>query len=442
MVIDDTGTAAAPREGVVRSDAETSKTCSRTRRRGPRSLASRLRRAGKTVLRRDTLSDGLDAQPILSPKDSDLCQPRSTPSFEETMFTLFHTNIQGFTTNQVHLLTHLEFLNYPTFVALNETMLDESTEHLRLPGYVLVARRDRQDGRKGGGVALFVHKSFSSSVVLLEKSALDERCWFLLHTEQGPYLLGIWYRPPNSGEVQSIMRMEQEYRKYRDTVVGTILVGDLNTHHKNWLQFSSTITPEGRDLYDFCTALGFEEKVKKPTHENHLLDVVLTDLHDEVECVVQPRLTERNKHHPVLVTIKLGMPKVVEVERECWLWKKADWKGLNEELAKTNWDELLFLGDEPFEELPSEATARFTEYLLDTVRKFVSVKTCIHKKSTHSWLNERCRRLTEETRAADGTSGHAEKLKACSEGVFEEFLAYVEKTKQKLKKLPRLSKAW
>ena len=311
-------------------------------------------------------------------------------------------------------------------------------EYLQLPGYTLVSRRDRV-GQKGGGIALFVQNSFSSSVVLLETSLVDERCWHIIHTTQGPYLLGVWYRPPQQGETDSIQRMEEEYVKHCSNVLGTILVGDLNIHHKNWLQHSRSVTPEGRLLYDFCLTSGFEERVKQPTREKNLLDLVLTDLHTDVKCEVRPQLAD---HNCVLVTTELGVPSVVEVERECWQWHKADWSNLRKELADTNWDQVLFVGEEPFEDLPNAAVQRFTDLVLNTARKHVPVTTRVAQKQTHPWLNERCRNLVAEAQAAQGTHQHGDKLKQCSQGVFQEYLAYVEQTKKKLKKFPRASRAW
>ena len=75
----------------------------------------------------------------------------------------------------------------PTFALLNETKLDKTTtdEELALTGYQLLSRRDRRDGRQGGGVACFVRQDAVASAVLLKHSETDERSWHLVNTEQG-----------------------------------------------------------------------------------------------------------------------------------------------------------------------------------------------------------------------------------------------------------------
>ena len=102
--------------------------------------------------------------------------------------------------------------------------------------------------------------------------------------------------------------------------------------------------------------------------------------------------------------MQLAVPKEVEVEREYWLWNKANWQALKEELGQTSWDELLFLGDEDFEDLADEATQRFTTHVLTVARKHVPVQVRKVKKSTHPWLNDRCLELVQRKIDVDAAS--------------------------------------
>ena len=87
----------------------------------------------------------------------------------------------------------------PCLICLNETWLDSSVKSIALEGYVLVGRRDRRDGRECGGVAVFAATGVSDSVTLLKDSESSERLWVLVHSNLGPYLIGVWYRPPVQG---------------------------------------------------------------------------------------------------------------------------------------------------------------------------------------------------------------------------------------------------
>ena len=83
---------------------------------------------------------------------------------------------KGFLNLRAELEVHLEELKWPTLVALTETLLDRGYEHVELADYQLVARLDRRDGRKGGGVALFARRNVQCSVNHLADFPAHERC--------------------------------------------------------------------------------------------------------------------------------------------------------------------------------------------------------------------------------------------------------------------------
>ena len=119
----------------------------------------------------------------------------------QTLHILF-CNIRGLQSHIAELVAVLRVSKIqPSIVCLNETFLDSSIEDVPLEGYSEVARRDRADGRKGGGVIVYALDSIASRVTMVEKSDLSERVWLVIHSDIGPYLLGVWYRPPDPGEV-------------------------------------------------------------------------------------------------------------------------------------------------------------------------------------------------------------------------------------------------
>ena len=74
-------------------------------------------------------------------------------------------NIRGLASHLAELVATLKLMSTtPAIVCLNETFLDSSTQELEVEGYECVARRDRADGRQGGGVAVYARKQFSNSV--------------------------------------------------------------------------------------------------------------------------------------------------------------------------------------------------------------------------------------------------------------------------------------
>ena len=68
----------------------------------------------------------------------------------------------------------------------------------------MISRRDRDDGRMGGGVDIFALVPVASNVVPILISSSAERIWCVLHSGIGPFLICCWYRPPCRGEILSI----------------------------------------------------------------------------------------------------------------------------------------------------------------------------------------------------------------------------------------------
>ena len=207
----------------------------------------------------------------------------------------------------------------------------------------------------------------------------------------------------------------------------------MNVHHEGWLKHSTGTTPEGSALYRFCCEHGFTERVQKPTRGKHLLDLVLTDMGACVTCTVLPQVED---HSQVLATLSCSVPTTLPVKRELWLYKKADWKGLQAALKREDWSFL--------EQASSvdEAQEQLTQRVLDTAKQFIPRVTRTMTKSTHPWMNERCLQLVAAKRSAEGTEHYKEKLKECSQGILEEFNAYTNKVREELKALPRSSKKW
>ena len=127
------------------------------------------------------------------------CEAGLTPYAD---FSIFHCNIKGFLYHRAELEGQLYLMPaLPNIVCLNETFLDESVDHIELGCYTLVSRRDLDDGRSGGGIAVFVRHNFAGQVILREHSQTHERSWHTIHSEMGPLFLCVWYRKPNPCEI-------------------------------------------------------------------------------------------------------------------------------------------------------------------------------------------------------------------------------------------------
>ena len=318
-------------------------------------------------------------------------------------------------------------------ICVQETWLSDDVESVTLSGYTLIGRLDRAMGpKKGyGGIAIFVRNSLSS-IAVLEYSETSERMWCVLHTHIGALLLGNWYRPPDD-DGRSMNALDDEIQRLRTEVVGIILVGDANVHHKRWLRHSNDNTQLGERLWHISQDNGLKQLVKKPTRGQYLLDLVLTDVPELVTVTVLPELSD---HRIVCIDLAVHVPTYAEIPREVWDFKYADWIGLKQAMASTKWR--LFLEDDK----PDESAAAFCSHLISLCDQYIPKKTITERTSNHPWLDEDCIRAIEEKCNASGRSEYRQKELECSKVLTQAFLKYQRELREKIASLPSSSKEW
>ena len=117
-------------------------------------------------------------------------------------FWIFHANMDGHKTHSIDIEAQVALLEgEPDIILLNETKLDEGDPAPTLTGYTLIHNRIRKSDTKGGGIAVFAKTAKAAHVTLLECVENFERCWMMIHTDNGPFLLGCWYQPPRVGKI-------------------------------------------------------------------------------------------------------------------------------------------------------------------------------------------------------------------------------------------------
>ena len=344
-------------------------------------------------------------------------------------------NIRSFLTHRVEMEARIQSLAVrPVVIGITESWLDDSIEHVSLVGYVLVVRRDRGDGRKGGGILLFVREDVGCVSHLFD-SKVAERTWAILHSDFGPIVISLWYRPPDRGNIDFVSGLNAEFLRFAKLGVGVVLLGDFNVHQESWLKFSSGNSPEGWQLQKFCIEQGLTEHVKAPTRGDNLLDLVLSDLGNSLKIEVLPEINQGD-HSLVLVHFDFGVPVTVSITRNVWFFKKADWKRLQNSFAQTQWLDILDSSDS------SVSAEKFTAYVLDTAKKFIPYGPLAVKKSEHPWMNDKVKVAVEAKLKSYGSDRYVEQCSSCSAVIMQEYKLYQSKMRDELLKLPRSDKRW
>ena len=99
------------------------------------------------------------------PRSGGLCESKPEPLSKDSDFTLFCMNIESCAEHHADMTVHLELIGLPSFVGFTETWLSNMSGCIPIPGYTLISRRNRLDGRQGGGIAFFARNSVASQVV-------------------------------------------------------------------------------------------------------------------------------------------------------------------------------------------------------------------------------------------------------------------------------------
>ena len=124
-----------------------------------------------------------------------------------------------------------------------------------MAGYELIARKDNGVKQHGGGILVYVDTKLAPRVTFMGESQEADRVWVMLHSSQGPYLLGAWYRAPSAQVDATVTSLRDELEQHRPSALGTLLVGDMNVHHTRWLGSSCT-TPAGEALRGIASDYG------------------------------------------------------------------------------------------------------------------------------------------------------------------------------------------
>ena len=287
---------------------------------------------------------------------------------------ILHVNIRGWLSNNAQLAAQLQLRQaHPQLILMNETKLNKSVAHPQLEGYEVVARKDNEDKQHGGGVLVYAIKAIASRVTYMGTSDSAERVWVTLHTGQGPYLIGCWYRAPSRSDDISIQSLATELEKHGSQTLGVILIGDMNVHHERWLGSGST-SQAGEALREVCSVIGLKQMVRGATHEaGNRLDLVLTSIGDVLTATVGHKVTD---HCIVEAKLRLPMPRSASVPRRVHDYKKADWAALQDSIVEDTWQELDNTNIH-------EAVEEFTEHVKFLVNRAVPQRLITERKGTH-----------------------------------------------------------
>ena len=222
----------------------------------------------------------------------------------------------------------------PAVIAIAESWADIHIPDsvLALNNYTLY-RKDRVD-RVGGGVLLYVHKTFCSTLVEdLTYGPYSESVWCEIHLHPGATtLIGTIYRPPNCTKSQdkqliSLLKLlEQKQNTYK------LVSGDFNLPTINWT--TNSYTAEWDELMEALQDNNLTQHVYFPTRNDAILDLIFSD---EPHLVTLEPL-DTSDHNIVIAELNMDNKNTQDMSHTRRQFQKADWFLFQEHLYNVDWN--------------------------------------------------------------------------------------------------------
>ena len=201
------------------------------------------------------------------------------------------------------------------------------------------------------------------------------------------------YRNPNSDDsiyeclLNSYISIQEEDRK-----ACFIFMGDLNAHHRNWLNSVSPTNQHGIAALDFSDTTGCEQVVTGATHTSgNLLDLLLTDVGGVVEVQTTAPVGSSD-HRGLACKIQLDFPiPDFTITREVVIKSRINWDGIDRAFDSIVWRDIY--------SAPCPVSA-LNSCLLDMKRRFVPMKTLRARSNDKAWFNDQCRQAYRDKHTA------------------------------------------
>ena len=293
------------------------------------------------------------------------------PNSKSRPLSIFYNNVQGLIDTrdlsssdphlnrvklselQAHIITH----KYDVII-INESWLKKAILNSEvLPENYKIKRVDRSGDthpwdpsqpkkfRKNGGGIFIAHRldiDVESTVVSLLK-VQAEILTMNFKLPSGKKLgISTFYRVGNLG-----LENFESVKKYLTTLASKkkldkhILIGDLNFPEIKWPETKTSVDLHRKFLELLMTDLGHTQLITEPTHKSgNTLDLLFTNIPNLVN---ELKILGRNEacssdHFGITFKIKLDVSLKKTIKRKEYNYSKADWKSLNFDLKKIDWN--------------------------------------------------------------------------------------------------------
>ncbi|CAM5130495.1 unnamed protein product, partial [Natator depressus] len=203
-----------------------------------------------------------------------------------------------------------------------------------MDGYKLF-RKDRQ-GRKGGGVALYVREQYDCSELKYETAEKHESLWikFRSVSNKGDVVVGVCYRPPDQGDEVDEAFFWQLTEVTRSHAL--VLMGDFNHPDICW-ESNTVVHRQSRKFLENVGDNFLVQVLEEPTRGRALLDLLLTNQEELVgEAKVDGNLGGSDHEWVEFRILTQGRKESSRIQTLDF--RKADFDSLRELIGRIPWE--------------------------------------------------------------------------------------------------------
>ena len=278
----------------------------------------------------------------------------------------------------------------PDVIAITETWTNEdiTNDFLKIDGFELIVREDREDTMRGrgGGILVYVKKFVCAWTEQVNGDFCQCVC---VKLKGGKHELALYvlYRSPHSSSAND-ERLCDLVKSLRGKFV---MVGDFNYPRIRWATGGSDA--KGRAFYETVVERCMTQHVETSTHiSGNVLDLILSSDDDLVTNVQMEGRLGMSDHEMIVATIAIEPIRTLECKyaRD---FRKANYVEMRGHMARVDW------ADKYGESDVEECWSVFKELIAQITDNFVPLKRK-RNNNTPPWMDKEVRNAIKEKKRA------------------------------------------
>ena len=323
-----------------------------------------------------------DIEPNPGPNNPNNDSESLDESLISNYFSIVHYNIQSISSKVDLIGSELRNFN---IICLTETWLGQHIpdDSLKINEFKLF-RRDRQTDNYGGVCVYIKDNVYSRRRTDLELPN-TECIWVEIDNHHKKFLLGTFYRPPNSSP-QTLSSIEDSISLALDSNIKDIFItGDFN------LDTQKAAT--NQKIINICQYFNLDQLIVEPTHftesSSSILDLVFTTNKCNIlsSGVGDPFLEHNIRFHcPIYFVLNFRKTVTPVIRRHIWLYDRGDYQTFSQNVIETNWESLKNNDIDIY-------ASNITDKILELAKKNIPNKTVKIRQSDPTWLTSEIKKM-------------------------------------------------